>query len=39
MVYEVKGSIEVKKEDKKGKLKLIELSDMGEREYEVTGSS
>lgn len=33
VIYDIKGSIEFKSEDKKAKIKLIELSNMGDREY------
>lgn len=38
MMYELKGKVEFEKEEKKGKLKLEELTDHGDREYKVTGN-
>lgn len=37
-MYELKGSIEFKKQDKIGEVKVIDINALGDREFEVTGN-
>jgi hypothetical protein len=39
VIYELKGSIKFKKEENKAEIKVIEVSNLGDREFEVEGSS